>query len=167
MPRLFVAVYPSTEAVDALRALPRPDEPGVRWVPPEQWHLTVRFLGEADVGEVSARLAEVAPLLTAATVRLGPHVSRLGRDVVCVPASGLDEIATGVVGATAELGRPPDPRPFQGHVTLARLRHRAACGLAGAAFDATFEANAVWLVHSETRPEGALHTPIASFVLAG
>jgi 2'-5' RNA ligase len=167
VPRLFVAVYPPADVADRLAALPRPAESGVRWVPPGQWHLTVRFLGGADVDEVSARLDAVAPTLPAASVTLGPRISRLGRDVVCVPAQGLDAIASGVAAATADLGDPPDPRPFRGHLTLARLRQRAACGLAGAAFDATFVARELWLVRSETRPEGAVHTPIASYALAG
>lgn len=167
MPRLFVAVYPPVEVADRLAALPRPDEAGVRWVPREQWHVTVRFLGDADANEAAARLEGVAPTLTAATVTLGPRVSRLGRGVVCVPAQGLDAIARRVGDATADLGRPPDPRPFRGHLTLARLRHRAACGLAGAAFEATFVATELRLVRSETRPEGAVHTAVASYALAG
>lgn len=167
MPRLFVAVYPSPSVVAALAALPRPPEPDVRWVPIDQLHVTLRFFGEADVEPAKERLAESARSWSSAHVTLGPRVSRLGRDVVCVPATGLDELAAAVADATAEIGAPPDPRPFRGHVTLARLRRRAACGLTGASFAAEFVASELTLVRSETRPEGARHTPVASFSLTG
>ena len=43
-----------------MAALPRAEEPGVRWVDPTTWHVTLRFLGEAEVDDV------VRALLTAA-----------------------------------------------------------------------------------------------------
>lgn len=167
MARLFVAVYPPPAVVDALAAMPRPDEPNVRWVPVEQLHLTLRFFGEADVDTAIERLASVVPSLTAASTNLGPRISRLGRDVVCVPVTGPDALAATLAGATADVGTPPDPRPFRGHITLARLRRRAACGLTGAPFVATFVIDRVHLVESVTRREGAQHSTFASFALPG
>jgi RNA 2',3'-cyclic 3'-phosphodiesterase len=166
MPRLFVAVYPPAEVIDALAALPRELTSGVRWIPPEQYHVTIRFLGDAEAEPVIAALDEVVPTLPRSAVVLGPQVSRLGRNVVCVPATGLDVVAGGIAGATAHFGIPPDPRPFRGHVTLARLRRRAACGLAGTAFDVTFEAGGVHLVESITRSEGAEHSLVCSWQLS-
>jgi 2'-5' RNA ligase len=165
--RLFVAVYPPTVVVDALAALPRAAEPNVRWVPVEQLHVTLRFFGEADVESTKDRLAATMPAFEPVTATMGPRISRLGRDVVCVPVAGLDGLASAVAEATADLGAPPDPRPFRGHITLARLRRRAACGLTGAPFAATFVTDRVHLVESVTRREGAQHSTIASFVLAG
>ncbi len=165
MARLFVGVYPPPSVLDALRALPRADAPGVRWVPPEQLHVTMRFIGDAETEEVAARLDRVAPTLRPASVDLGPQVSRLGRNVVCIPARGLDELATGVIDATAGLGEPPEERPFRGHITLARLRRRAACGLTGAPFHASFDADRLHLVQSITRSEGAEHTVVRSWDL--
>jgi 2'-5' RNA ligase len=163
--RLFVAVYPPPSIVDALSALPRADAPGVRWVPPEQMHVTVRFLGHADVDEVTDTLDRLAPSLRAAHVEIGPRVSRLGRNVVCVPAVGLEELAPVVAQATKAFGEPPDPRPFRGHVTLARLRRRAACGLTGTSFRADFVADRIFLVDSVTRASGAEHTTVRSWAL--
>ncbi|HSL56757.1 MAG TPA: RNA 2',3'-cyclic phosphodiesterase [Acidimicrobiales bacterium] len=163
--RLFVAVTPPPEVLDAIATLPRPDEPGVRWVPREQWHVTLRFLGDADPDAVAAALdgalgdgADRVPHATGARCELGPVVSRLGRSVVCVPASGLDELARVVTTATAHLGTPPDPRPFTGHLTLARLRQRAACGVTGAPFRASFDVRDVDLVESRLGSDGATHT---------
>lgn len=143
-----------------MAALPRPAEPGVRWLPREQWHITLRFLGEVDPDEAAAALARVSA--PPAEVVLGPQVARLGRFVVCLPAVGLDDLAAAVVGATAAIGRPPDPRPFAGHLTLARLAHRGACGVAGTPFTGRFTADAVALVRSTTRSGGAEYANVVT-----
>jgi 2'-5' RNA ligase len=161
MARLFVAVRPPPEVRAELERLPREPQAGVRWVPPEQWHVTLRFLGRADAGEVCGALAGVG--LPSATVVLGPRVSRLGRSVVALPAAGLEELAAVVAGVTEHLGDPPDPRPFHGHLTLARLKHRVACGIAGANFRAAFEVGEVEVVSSVTDPAGAIHEVLARF----
>jgi 2'-5' RNA ligase len=155
MARLFVAVRPPPDVIDALGDLDRPDEPGVRYTPPEQWHVTLRFLGDAVVDDAVAALERLqAP---AADAVLGPLVSRLGRNVVCVPVQGLDELAAAVVEVTASVGEPPDPRGFTGHLTIARLRGRAACGVAGAPFSARFVVREVELVDSTLSSSGAVH----------
>ena len=155
MARLFVAARPPQAVLDQLAALPRPAEPGVRWVPPEQWHVTLRFLGEADPDQAAAALAGLRS--PEATAELGPVVSRLGRSVVCVPVAGLDELAAAVTAATAGMGGPPEARRFRGHLTLARLRHRAACGVTGTRISARFVVTQVELVRSVTGPSGAVH----------
>lgn len=159
MARLFVAIRPPDEVLDAIAALERPAEPGVRYTSREQWHLTLRFLGEADVSEAAAALDELDA--EAAQVVLGPQVSRLGRDVVVVPARGLDDLARAVREATASIGQPPDPRPFAGHLTVARLRRRGACRIAGAPISATFTAREVELVRSHLDPDGARYEAVA------
>ena len=53
--RLFVAVWPPAHVVDAVTELV-PARPGLRRVPPHQLHVTLRFLGDADVEAVRARL---------------------------------------------------------------------------------------------------------------
>jgi 2'-5' RNA ligase len=163
--RLFVAVWPPAEVVEVLRALPRVDQTGVRWVRPEQWHVTVRFLGEADEAAATAALGGLrAP---AAEAVVGPRVSRLGRTVVCVPVAGLDEVAGAVAEATASIGQPPDPRPFAGHITIARLRHRAACGVTGRAVSARFPVGSVDLVRSRTGRGGARYETVCRVDLHG
>lgn len=119
--RLFVAVWPPEEVGALLAALPR-DRPGLRWTRPEQWHVTLRFLGDVDSAEpVRAALGDVrSPPCQAAfgrVVRLG---SAVGLSVV-----GLDELAAAVLAATASCV-PPEPRPFRGHLTLARSRRPGA-----------------------------------------
>jgi 2'-5' RNA ligase len=157
VPRLFVAVRPPPTVVDQIAVLPRPDEPGVRWVPSDQWHVTLRFLGESTVSDAAAALEAPLPVGPVEAV-LGPAVSRLGRSVMCLPVRGVDALAAALTARTAGIGEPPPARPFAGHLTLARLRHRAACGLAGTPFHASFPVNEVALVRSELTDRGAVHT---------
>jgi 2'-5' RNA ligase len=121
--------------------------------------VTLRFLGRAEVADVVDRMGATA--IPPATARLGPVVSRLGRDTVVVPVAGLDVVAAAVSAATADVGQPPDPRPFTGHLTLARLRHRAACGVAGARIDTAFDVREVVLVDSRTTHDGPQYRVVA------
>ena len=106
-----------------LEGLPRPTLPGVRWTGRAQWHVTLRFVGDAEVDAVSAALRGVRAAATDA--ELGPRTQRLGRGVLCVHVGGLEDVAAAVIAATAGLGRPPDHRTFRGHITLARVEGRA------------------------------------------
>lgn len=156
MGRVFVAVWPPSDVAAALAALPRPATEGVRWVPGQDLHVTLRFLGDVDHHLVTARL-EQAPL-PRATAALGPAVTMLGRRVVMAPVAGVDALAAAVTSATADLGR-AERRRFLGHVTLARCRRddagRAVCGTP---VDLTFPVNEVAVVTSETHPDGARYT---------
>ncbi|MEJ5254150.1 MAG: RNA 2',3'-cyclic phosphodiesterase [Acidimicrobiales bacterium] len=159
MARLFVAVQPPNEVLDALDRLARPEEPGVRWTRREHWHVTLRFLGEADPVAAAGALAELDGHEAEAV--LGPTVTRLGRSVVCVPVQGLDELAAAVRAATGSVGEPSDPRPFVGHLTLARLGRGARCGLVGTPFSARFTVREVELVKSTLTAEGPIHEVLA------
>ena len=119
-----MAVWPPSEVLDRLAALARPEIEGVRWTDRSQWHVTLRFLGPVtDVAPIYAALTTVEVADAPVTAVLGPAVGRFGQRILHVPASGLDAVAATVVDATAGLGRPPDDRPLNGHVTLARARH--------------------------------------------
>jgi 2'-5' RNA ligase len=164
--RLFVAVTPPAEVLDAVAALPRPDEPGVRWTKRPSWHVTLRFLGN-DVDEEAAITAVGALVAPPAVADLGPAVSRLGRKVVCLPVAGLDALAAAVREATAHVGDPPEVRRFAGHLTLARLQHRAACGVAGTPFRARFDVGEVELVRSTLGSSGPTYEVLARQPLIG
>ena len=158
MPRLFLAAWPPDAIVDALRRLPRPEASNVRWVPSEQWHVTLRFLGEADVGDVSALLDGAT--LPSATAVLGPTVRRLGRGMLVVPVDGLDELAAAVHHATAGVGKPPEGRGFRGHITIARRRGDAPLPMVGEPVAGTFDVDRVALVRSDLRSSGATYTTV-------
>jgi 2'-5' RNA ligase len=159
--RLFVAAWPPPPVVEVIAALPRPTVEGLRWTVPEQWHVTMRFFGEADVDEAAEACRRV--VAAACGLTLGPRVERLGRGVVMAPVRGLDTVAAAVVGATAGVGRPPDDRPFRAHVTLARAKKR--CALIGEPIAATWTATEIALVQSSLHPHGARYTTVETFPL--
>jgi 2'-5' RNA ligase len=167
MPRLFVAVWPPEDVLDQVAALPRPDVAGLRWTTREQWHVTLRFLGQVDdAGEVVRALARLA--VRPAEAVAGPGVGRFGRRVLHVPVAGLDSVAAAAVAATAGIGRPPDDRPFAGHLTLARAVGRARpdlTPLVGTAVDGRWTADEVCLVASRLSPSGASYEVVDRFPL--
>ena len=160
MTRLFVAVWPPREVLAALRRIPRPDEPGVRWVAPERWHMTLKFLGDADRGEVEAGLGAVE--LPAARAAVGPAVGRLGPSVVVLPVQGLDRLAGAVHEATEGIGSFADPRPFAGHLTLARLRG-ASCATEQTPFETSFDVREIALMSSINTSRCAHYETLATW----
>lgn len=167
MHRLFVAVLPPSEVLDRLAALARPSIDGVRWTDRAQWHVTLRFLGAvADAAPVHAALSALdAPAGPVAAI-IGPAVSRFGRRILHVPVAGLDAIAADVVAATADLGWPPDDRPFKGHVTLARTAKHAAVDLrplTGTPIAARWHVRSVSLMESRLSSRGARYHVLEEF----
>jgi len=158
--RLFVAVWPSAGVSERLAALPRHDEPGVRWTAGAKLHVTVRFLGDADLAESAARLA--AAELPAVTARYGPRVERLGPRLLVVPVTGLEPLADAVRTATAGLGR-DDQRPFRGHVTIARTQAHAPSAALGVAIEGEQLVTEVTLVASEQNRSGSVYTTAGTF----
>ena len=165
MSRLFVAVWPPDEVLDAVDALHRPVEAGGRWTRRDQWHVTLRFLGPADADSVTAALADLRHEPVDAVV--GPEVGLLGKGVVQVPVAGLDTLAEAVVALTADVGRPPEDRPFFGHLTLARMAGEPPAGVLGQPLSASFSVDSVALVTSELGGNAARYTTEARFPLVG
>jgi RNA 2',3'-cyclic 3'-phosphodiesterase len=158
MLRLFVAVWPPEAVLDTLDALARPQVDGLRWTARDQWHVTLRFLGPVEATEpVLAALSE-APAVAPTSAEMGPAVARFGQRVLHVPVTGLAELAASVIAATAHIGRPPDDRPFHGHITLARVANRARVDLrplTGTAVTGRWPVESVCLVRSHLRSTGA------------
>jgi 2'-5' RNA ligase len=127
--RLFVGVWPSPEVRDSLAALERPDTPEVRWTPADRWHVTVAFLGHVDGEDLGEwiRLVDTAAKAVGGPpdVQLGPATELLGPSVLSVPAAGLEGVAEVFSASALAAGRVLDPRPYRGHLTLARARRRA------------------------------------------
>jgi 2'-5' RNA ligase len=159
--RLFVAVWPPVEVVDAIAALPRDERPRVRYVPQENWHVTLRFLGDAEPADVTDVLGGVA--LPPATARLGPAVTRLFKGVLGVPVEGLAELAGAVAGATERIGDPPSS-PFIGHLTIARHKPGGdGRGLLHAPMEVEFDVGEIALVESRIDRGGARYETLATW----
>jgi len=164
--RLFVAVWPPDEVVEAVAALDRPEMVGLRWTDRRQWHVTLRFLGRCDIVDARRALDRLVVPAVAVEARLGPAVGHFGRQVVQVPVLGLEDLATAVVAATADVGEPPDDRPFAGHLTLARVATRADIdvgGLTGQAVTARWPVTDLTLVESRLSSAGAAYRVLASW----
>jgi RNA 2',3'-cyclic 3'-phosphodiesterase len=127
MPRLFTGVEIPPEIVAALASL-RGGLPGARWIDPENYHLTLRFIG--DVDDATAR--EVASVLGRVKrdafelhmEGLGSFGGRKPRAVVAnvAPAPALMEAQAEQERLFQRIGLAPEGRKYTPHVTLARLR---------------------------------------------
>ncbi|MEM8785113.1 MAG: RNA 2',3'-cyclic phosphodiesterase [Pseudomonadota bacterium] len=128
--RLFVALTFPDEVLARLAGLQWP-LPGAKWVPEENLHLTVRFLGQV----MEPDLAPICDALEGVAAASGPFDLTLsGTDVfggakprsVWVGVRHSDALKTlhrKIDGALLrEAGRAPDRRRFTPHVTLARFR---------------------------------------------
>jgi 2'-5' RNA ligase len=164
--RLFVAVWPPAEVVDALAALDRTAVEGVRWTTPDQWHVTLRFLGSVESAEpaVAALAALAGAPGTVATIDGRPV--RLGREVLALQVEGLSDLAALVGDAFAGIGRPPEHRPFRGHLTLARGRAVRTLSTSRRFQRVSFIVRALSLVESHLGQAGARYESVASVELA-
>ena len=155
--RLFVALWPPADVLDALEAVPRPEAAGVRWTTRDQWHVTLRFLGEVELAEGEALLRSLAGF-PARDVAIGPDTRRLGRAVLMAPVQGADDLGAALT---------PD-REFIGHLTLARSRRKHLPDeLLGLPVSASWRATSVSLVRSTLRPTGAVYDEVARQPLEG
>lgn len=153
--RLFVAVRPSAEVtveIGRLVASLGPEvDPAVRWSPPEGYHVTLRYLGEAPVEPVVAALDRVLPA-GEITVELGPALIELGSAIVA-PAAGADDLARLVSDAVDGFGQPQPDRPFLGHLTIGRWRRgQATTALVGRPVAGRFTTSTVELLASARQP---------------
>jgi 2'-5' RNA ligase len=179
--RAFLAVVPPAPVLDAIEEHLAPRRgrapQGVRWVPREQWHLTVRFLGRVgDLQRLVAGLDDLAPVPGPA-LRIGGVGAFPDPGRAAVLWAGVDEgarpledLARRVEALVTAAGQPPDARPFHGHLTLARLaRPRSASAFleawGGGAPGARWAVRELVLFESDTRPDGARHTERARVLL--
>lgn len=128
MPRLFVALEVPRNAAMSLSLL-RGGLPGARWMDVENFHITLRFIGDIDgrtADEVVDRLDRIErPEFQLALSGLGSFGSKKPHSVFAGVAQAPEMYALqGEIERICQrLGLPADPRKFTPHVTLARLRN--------------------------------------------
>lgn len=127
--RLFVGIALAddvTAELARLRDRLRKDGDGLRWTAIEGWHVTLQFLGNADLGQLDCLKAELAEVRSAPVpVRLGAleAFERAGAFVIDVTLSEeLLVLQHRVVAATKKCGFVPEDRPYHPHITLARAK---------------------------------------------
>jgi RNA 2',3'-cyclic 3'-phosphodiesterase len=127
MPRLFTGLEIPASVAQSL-AMMRGGLPGARWIDPENYHLTLRFIGDID----DALARDIAGLL--GRVRresfelyfdgLTSFGGRKPRAVVAAaaPVAPLMELQAEQERLLQRLGLEPEGRKYTPHLTLARLR---------------------------------------------
>lgn len=173
---MFVAVWPPPSVVvdlDTSVAGLKEGQPAaspLRWTKPEQWHVTLRFLGDADPDAAVGAFRSVEQPGAPVVAELGPTTDRFGKRVLHVPVNGLTALASATVAATAGVGEAPEDRGFAGHLTLARARSRAGAdlsGLVGHPMSARWEVAELTLVASRPGPDGARYEILEAVRLRG
>jgi 2'-5' RNA ligase len=135
MPRLFTALEIPRDAALSLSLL-RGGLPGARWIDVENYHITLRFIGDIEghlADEIANKLDRVHrpsfPLRLSGVGAFGskkPHSIYAGVE----NSSELSALQGEIDRICQRLGVPSDPRKFTPHVTLARLRNTSPIDVA-------------------------------------
>jgi 2'-5' RNA ligase len=184
--RCFVAVTlpgPLKKGVGEIVRKLRESGADIKWVPEENLHLTLKFLGETEEG----RLDEIKDALHKKLSHYRPFYIKIG-GVGYFPAGrnprviwvGIEEpgsladIYTEVENAMVKFGYPPEQRPFSPHLTIGRARSpkrvaeviRRLEEFRTVSFD-EFVVTAVTLMKSELKPGGAEYSGLTEISLEG
>ena len=123
MPRLFTALPLPPEASASLAAARPAPAKGVRLVAPDQMHVTLHFIGEAQIDHVSGLLQGIE--MPACELALG-GVGQFGRGSVLwagvQPHQALLQLHADIGTALAAGGIAIESRSYRPHVTLARCK---------------------------------------------
>jgi 2'-5' RNA ligase len=136
MPRLFTGLEIPRD-VAFLLSLKRGGLTGARWIDQENYHITLRFIGDVDgrvADEISDSLDRLSNSLSF-TVKLS-HLGVFGGDKPRALYAGVEVNSTLTQLQAAHervlqrIGLEPEGRKFTPHVTLARLRGGNAAEIA-------------------------------------
>lgn len=180
--RAFVAVAAGAALREALgrarTSLESADfAPGLRWVPPENLHLTLRFLGEVSVASLLPLRSALRETLceeqrfdlSFREIALFPTPRRPRALAAVFPISErLEALAARVEAAVRDCGLPAEERHFRPHITLARFRRGQRAGLLPPVQvqAAQLEVDSIALMRSVLTPSGARYTTLESFALS-
>lgn len=154
---------------------------GVRWVPPANMHLTLRFLGdtqESRLDDLNAALQRIAVPAFELTLRGAGEFSH-GQDkqslwIGVEPSSALSHLHEKIETLVQREDFPPDRRRFTPHVTVARFGR----SIRPAYIEQFIVGNALFTAGPETIPvftlyrsylgkRGATYVPLAHYPLDG
>lgn len=174
--RVFIAVPlagPLRSAVAQVRER-FAGEPSVRWVAPDNLHITLRFLGAVP----EARLDDVAAAVEEASRQVGPFLLELGSCGRFPPRGAARVLWVGITAGGSELstlsavleealarqGFPRESKAFQPHVTVARIREGWSFPAADQWLEewqnhrfGQMQVEAVHIMESRLRPQGPLY----------
>jgi 2'-5' RNA ligase len=173
MPRAFIAIRPPDAVLDAIaERMESVEVRGGRATTREQWHVTIRFLGNhVDVDAVESALARRPLDVGSGEIEFGGAgalgSARRARVLVLKVGGGVAwarELSAQVGQRILPLGYEPDEhRVFVPHLTLARFREptdvRALCAEVGTQpVGSPWRVTEVVVFQSELHPDGARHT---------
>lgn len=184
--RIFVAVALAPhlrEAIAGVRVRLGDASQALRWVPPDNLHLTLRFLGEITAAQVTRateatrEAVQAAAPFTITLVGLGAFPSARRPRVVWIGvAEGADRLialAEALEKAMQRRKFPREPRAFQAHLTVARARMGSPPDLTevlagvGRPLIGTQEVAALVVMESDLRPSGPVYREVAQASLSG
>lgn len=173
--RLFVAIDPPETVRNRLQQVQRAG--GVRWVPVEQLHLTLLFLGNVPADRLEPLSRELA------AIREREFTLTLG-ELGCFPAMRaprvlwiglerqplLDSLAAAVRQTADVCDLPLEEKPFTPHITLGRVKEPAHFQLRpwlqhAAPQHLSFHVREFALIRSLMTPQGAVHRQLQAFPL--
>ncbi len=184
MIRAFVAVDLETQTVQKIAAAIVqfcPRIPGIRWLPPANFHLTLKFLGdieEAKVAPIAAALErELYPFscftINAKGLGVFPDLKRPRILWVGLVGGELNALASTVEKALVPFGFAAEKRAFTPHLTIGRWRQFN--GLPKELGDeiekwqghdfGRSNVGEVVLFQSVLKPEGAVYRPLKTVAL--
>ena len=170
--RLFVSIE-LPRAITRLLAELDPHLRGVRWLAPEQMHLTLSFLGNVSAETQQNLRANLSAISWKAfflpLVGLGTFPGKGRPNIIWLGVGRghphLFQLHKRVQEAALAAGLEPDLRAFHPHITLARCRDVSAESLrpflrAHAGFDAgMIHVESFYLNSSELTPAGSVYAP--------
>ena len=188
--RAFIAIDLTAEITQKLEQVlaelkARLPANAIRWVAAQNIHLTIKFLGDVAIhkqGPLTKILQTEASRHAAFDIQVGelgvfpnlrrPHVVWIG---VKAPPE-LVVLQNGVESGMAQLGYPPEERPFSPHLTLGRVSRNASPDELRRISDALSKRQVDWLgevhvqaVHlyrSDLQPGGSIYTRLFTANLA-
>ena len=178
MPRLFTALELPGEVAERLAGL-RGKLEGARWVDPENFHITLRFIGDVDdtlANDFADQLARInGQPFELALDGLGSFGGRSPRSLWAgvAPSETLTGLQRSHERAAVAVGLAPEQRNFKPHVTLARIRRGKASAMAaylenhGAFLSARFAVDRFVLFSSRPSMGGGPYVLEAVYPLQG
>ena len=177
MIRLFVALPIPDHIWDALTGLQN-GLPGARWTDPDNFHLTLRFIGEIDYGaaeDLAHDLMRIdAPAFDVTLDQLNWFGNKRRPSALIAQArkdEGLMHLQRKVESAAVRCGFKPESRKFLPHVTLARLKTTSIqeaerfVAERRLPLDRNFEADRFVLYSSFLAHTGSIYTEEADYYL--
>jgi 2'-5' RNA ligase len=129
--RLFVGLAVDDAVKETLERLTlrlRAKDDGLRWSTPDQWHVTLVFLGEVDDGKRARLVRELGTVLQSALTMRMERLSVFERAGILYAevevSAELLRLYESVAAAVRRVGLEIEERPYRAHITLARSRNR-------------------------------------------